>query len=162
VVHAEIPPAKKDEFISQLSKLGIVSDRQENQRQTMEGGTGKVVGLKPKDSDVVFQITMNNTANIRPRLSADLKIATTDVAGANPDLLAKTAEVTGQLRDGKLDEKDKLNVNAFLDFNVPSGEKAKIDKLLEKLGTILERVNIRAPVSELSTEKKFGYTLLLR
>ncbi len=156
-VHADIPPAKKQAFIEELKKLGIVSDFQENQRQHTEGGTGPAPALKPKQNDVRFEVTMHNTANIRPRLSADLKVATTDVPGAYAKLLDKIAKVKGQVRDGKLNEQDKLNVHAQLDFNVPTAEKAGIDKLLDEIGPTLERINIQAPISELSTPSKFGY-----
>ena len=105
---------------------------------------------------------MHNTANIRPRLSADLKVGTTDVPGAYAKLLDEIAKVKGQVRDGKLNEQDKVNIHAMLDFNVPTADKAAIDKLLEAIGPTLERVNIQAPISELSTPSKFGYTLLLR
>jgi hypothetical protein len=162
ILHAEIAPNKKDEFIAQLAKLGIISDRQENQHQQTEGGTGKPIDLKQREADVHFQVTMNNTANVRPRVSADLKIATTDVPGAYAKLLDMIAKVKGQVRDGKLNEQDKLNIHAHLDFNVPTSEKPAIDKLLEEIGPVLERINIQAPVSELSTASKFGYTLLLR
>ena len=162
ILAAEIPPAKKEAFIEQLKKLGIVSDFQENQRQHTEGGVGKAPELKPKASDVHFDITMHNTANIRPRLSADLKLATTDVPGAYAKLLAQIAKVKGQVRDGKLNEQDKHNITATLDFNVPTSEKPGIDKLLDEIGPMLERLNVQAPVSELSTDRKFGYTLLLR
>ena len=157
-----MPPNKKDEFIAQLGKLGIISDRQEHQAQQTEGGTGKATDLKQREADVCFQVTMNNTANIRPRVSADLKIASTDVPGAYAKLLDKIAKVKGQVRDGKLNEQDKLNVHAHLDFNVPTSEKPAIDMLLEEIGPVLERINVQAQISELSTASKFGYTLLLR
>jgi hypothetical protein len=162
ILHAEIAPNKKDEFIAQLSKLGIISDRQEHQAQQTEGGTGKPTDLKQREADVCFQVTMNNTANIRPRVSADLKIATTDVPGAYAKLLDTIAKVKGQVRDGKLNEQDKLNIHAHLDFNVPTSEKPAIDKLLEEIGPVLERINVQAQISELSTASKFGYTLVLR
>lgn len=162
VLHAEIPPSQKDSFVDQLKKLGLVSDFQENQRQHTEGGTGKAPSLKPKQNDVCFEITMHNTANIRPRLSADLKIATTDVPGAYAKLLAAITKAKGQVRDAKLNEQDKLNIHGLIDFNVPTSEKAAIDKLLEEIGPTLERINVQAPLSELSTERKFGYTIVLR
>src|SRR5262249_47456377 len=151
---------KKDDFIAQLAKLGLVSDRQDTQAQHTEGGSGKVGDLKARESDVCFQITMNNTANIRPRLSTDLKIATSDVPGNYAKLLAKITQLGGQVRDGKLNEQDKLNINAHLDFNVPAAAKPAIDKMLEEFGPVLERINTRAQVNEISTERKFGYTVL--
>jgi hypothetical protein len=162
ILCADIPPAKKDAFRDLLKSLGIVSAHEENQSQHAEGGTGRAPELKPRMSDVHFDVTMNNTANIRPRVSADLKIATSDVPGAYAKLLDEIARAKGQVRDGKLNEQDKLNINAQLDFNVPSAQKQAIDKVLADIGPVLERVNIRASVSEISTEKKFGYTVLLR
>src|SRR5262249_3218398 len=77
-------------------------------------------------------------------------------------LLDAVAKAKGQVRDGKLNEQDRLNITAQLDFNVPASEKPAIDKVLFDIGPILERVNILAPVNELSTQRKFGSTLLLR
>jgi len=162
ILHAEIPPAQRDAFRDKLKKLGIVSSHEENQSQHTEGGTGSGGGLKPRTSDVQFEVTMHNTANVRPRLTADLKVATSDVPASYGKLLDAINKAKGQVRDGKLNEQDKLNITAILDFNVPIGEKAAIDKVLAEIGPVLERVNVQAPVNELSTDRKFGYTLLLR
>jgi hypothetical protein len=162
ILFAEIPPAKKDAFRDKLKTLGIVSAHEENQSQHTEGGIGRGSDLKPRASDVHFDVTMHNTANVRPRLAADLKIATDDVPAAYAKLLDEIAAHKGQVRDGKLNEQDKLNITALLDFNVPSSAKPEIDKVIADIGPVLERINVRAPVSELSTDRKFGYTLLLR
>lgn len=162
ILRAEIPPGKKEQFLSELKKLGFLSDHQENQRQHLEGGSGKAPELKPMQADVVFEITLNNTANVRPKVSVELKIAASDVPAAYAKLLEAIAKAKGQIRDGKLNEQDKVNVSAQLDFNVPAGEKAAMDKLIAEIGPVLERVNVQAPISELSTASKFGYVLLLR
>ena len=94
--------------------------------------------------------------------TADLKIATADVPVAYGKLLDAINKAKGQVRDGKLNEQDKLNITALLDFKVPRAEKSAIDKVLAEIGPVLERVNVLAPVNELSTDRKFGYTLLLR
>jgi hypothetical protein len=162
IICAEIPPAQKDAFRDKLKKLGIVSSHEENQSQHTEGGSGRAAQLKPRQDDVHFDVTMHNTANVRPRLSADLKIATTDVPGSYAKILDEINRAKGQVRDGKLNEQDKLNITAHIDFNVPSAEKQAVDKVLSEIGPVLERINVRAPVSELSTDRKFGYTVLLR
>lgn len=162
ILCAEIPPAQKDAFREKLKKLGIVSSHEENQSQHMEGGSGNAGGLKPRQNDVHFDIMMHNTANVRPRLTADLKVATLDVPAAYARLLDAINKAKGQVRDGRLNEQDKHNVHAQLDFNVPIAEKPGIDKLLADIGPVLERINVQAPVNELSTDRKFGYTLLLR
>ena len=162
VLFAEIPPDKKDKFFDKLKTLGIVSDHQENQRQHMEGGTGKAPELKPRQADVLFQVTINNIANVQPRISVDLKIAAADVPGAYGKLVEAIAKAKGQLRGGSLNEHDKNNTDANLYFDVPAAEKPGIDKLLAEIGEVLERVKNQAPIDKISTPSKFGYTVSLK
>jgi hypothetical protein len=164
IIHAEIPPSKKIAFTVILQGLGITSVHDETQGQHSEGGSGKGSKIQRREDDVRFEIALYNTANVKPRLTADLKIATDDVPSAY-DKLIKTIndpKVKGQIRDAKLDEKNKLNITGFIDFNVPGGAKDEIDKLIKSFGPELERFTVRAQVSELSTDRKFGYTILLR
>jgi len=53
------------------------------------------------------------------------------------------------------------SISTSLDFNVPTTEKAALDKLIEEIARPRTH-HVQAPVSELSTDRKFGYTLLLR
>jgi Domain of unknown function (DUF4349)/Putative zinc-finger len=162
ILCADIPPKHKDAFRDALKKLGLVSLHEENQSQHTEGGIGKSGALKPRQDDVHFDITMHNTANIAPSRSTNMKVATTDVPAAYAKLLDEIVKADGQVRDGKLNEQDRLNVHAFLDFNVAPAKKPQIDKVLEAIGPVLERVNNRAPINQLSSERKFGYVVTLR
>jgi hypothetical protein len=60
ILHADIPPAKKDTFRDKLKKLGILSDHQENQQQHTEAGVGKGPELKTRLDDERFEVTMHN------------------------------------------------------------------------------------------------------
>ncbi|MSU77400.1 MAG: DUF4349 domain-containing protein [Gemmataceae bacterium] len=159
VLSVEVPPAKKDTFFLALSKLGIVSDHRENSSQRTEGGAGKPGVLKPRLEDVRFEIQMMNNANLKPKHSVHLTIATTDVNGNYGKLQDLIAKIKGQLRDSQINEADKLNTFATVDFNVPTTDKGTIDKLIEAFGETLSRTKTQATVGELTTDRKYGYSL---
>ncbi len=159
VLSIEVPPAKKNTFFLALSKLGIVSDHRENSSQRTEGGSGKPGELKPRQEDVRFEIQMMNNANLMPKQSVQLTVATTDVNGNYTKLQAEIAKLKGQTRDAQINEADKLNTFAIVDFNIPTSEKGAIDKLIESFGETLSRSKSQAPVGTLTSERKFGYSL---
>ncbi len=91
-----------------------------------------------------------------------MKVATNDVPVSYAKLLEAIAKAKGQVVDARLNEQDKFNITAQIDFNVPTEEKATIDKLLGEITTILSRNNVQAPMNQLSIAKKFGYSIVLR
>ena len=109
-----------------------------------------------------YSITLRDFANILPSHAADIKLATNDVPNNYAKLVDAVVKAKGQIGAAKLNEQDKLNVSAFLNFTVPVTEKPGIDKLLGEIGTMLSRNNVQAPPSELTTEGKFGYAISLR
>jgi Domain of unknown function (DUF4349)/Putative zinc-finger len=162
ILFAEVPPNKKDAFRDQIKKLGIVSEHDETQRQQAEGGTGKAPGLKPQINDVQFEVALNNIVNIPPRHSVTLQVATEDVQANYAKLQDAILRIAkGQIRDAKISEKDKQNVTAVIDFNVPIDQKAALDKLIGEIGPVLTKSASQVAVTELATDRKFGYLLNL-
>lgn len=159
VLSVEVPPTKKDTFFLALSKLGIVSDHRENSSQRTEGGAGKPGILKPRQEDVRFEIQMMNNANLKPKHNVHLTVATGDVNGNYGKLQDLITKLKGQLRDSQINEADKLNTFATLDFNIPTADKGAIDKLIEAVGETLSRTKTQATVGELTTDRKYGYSL---
>ena len=105
---------------------------------------------------------LRDFANILPSHAADIKLAANDVPGNYAKLVDAVVKAKGQIRTAKLNEQDKLNITAQLDFTVPIADKPAIDKLLGEIGTMLSRNNVQAPLNELTTERKFGYAIVLR
>jgi hypothetical protein len=162
ILHAEVPPAQKDAFRNQLAKLGIVLENEETQKQQAEGGTGKAPGLKPQVSDVQFEVALNDIANVQPRQSVTLVVATLDVPGHFAKLKDAIVRVAkGQIRDAQISEKDKQNVSAVIEFNVPIDQKVALDKLIGEAGPVLARSASQVAVTEMATERKYGYKLYL-
>ena len=79
-------------------------------------------------------------------------LALGDVPAAYAKVQEAIAKAKGQVADAKLNEQDKLNVSAQLDFDVPTGERKTIDDVLAKLGDIFSRSTNRIAPSEIATE----------
>lgn len=168
ILQVEIPPSAKDAFGALLESLGIVSHQESHRQQEAKGGTGKVTealkpaeAIKPKEHDTHFEVTFNNLVNIESRNSTTLQIATEDVAGGYAKLHEAIARVKGQVRNTHLNETDKKNVNASIEFSVPTAQKQAIDKAIADVGPLLTRNNVQAPITQLASERKFGYNLTL-
>jgi hypothetical protein len=163
ILHAEIPPANKDAFRRVLEKLGLVSGHEDTQSQTTEGGAAPVLTPRRRVNDVLFQVTLNNIVNIKPKLSVKLEVVSPDVRSNFEKLKDEIVRVhKGQIRDARLDEsQDKQKTIASIDFSVPTEKKADLDKLIASFGPTLDRVNTQAAITEISTEQKFGYQLTL-
>src|SRR5437763_786099 len=58
----------------------------------------------------------------------------------------------------------KRNISATIDFTVLTADKEKkdtLDKALEDAGPLLTRHNVQTPITELASERKFGYYVTL-
>jgi hypothetical protein len=162
ILHVEVPPAARDGFAALLEKLGNVSQQESHRQQEARGGTGKPAeAIKPKEHDTHFEVTFNNLVNIAPRNSTTLQIATKDVAAGYAKLHEAIAQVKGQVRNTNLNETDSKNVDASIEFTVPTAHKQAIDKAIAEVGTLLTRNNVQAAITQLASERKFGYHVTL-
>ncbi len=161
-VHAEVPPASAELFRELLRKLGTVTRHQAERTQHAEGGSGKPIDIKEREDDVRFELSLYNTANIKPRETLHLKLAADKVPASYRKLKDAIEKVKGQIRKAHLDEQDKLDINAELDFNVAAADRKAIDDLIAEQGLVIKRATVQAAVNEMSTDRKIGYELRLR
>ncbi len=145
-----------------LKRSASSRSRSHTARRKPGGGTGKATEtIKPKEQDTHFEVTFNNLVNIEPRNSTTVQIATEDVAAGYAKLHAAIAQVKGQVRNTNLNETDRKNVNASIEFTVPTAQKQAIDKAIANVGSLLTRNNLQAAITQLASERKFGYNITL-
>jgi len=174
IVTAEAAPAAAAGLRTSFKQLGIVtkldSDRLQqatgggklDSQEFVEGGSGNLTEIKTRQNDVQFNLTLYNVANIQPRETFNVQVATLDVPGGFRKLQEIVTKAKGQVRNGQLNEQDKTNITANFDFDVPSQDLKTIDKALEEAGRIISRSTAQAPPSETVTDSKAGYRLVLR
>lgn len=159
----EVAPAAAGPVKDKLKTLGIVTHHDAQRLQQAEGGAAPAgEAIKSRTNDVQFSVTLYNVANIKPRQEFVLQIAVADVAPEYHRLLDLVLQASGQVRVSQLDEKEKTNINAQLDFDVPSGKRELFDKQLAAIGDIVSRNTTRAGPGESATDRKVGYRLTLK
>lgn len=162
VLSFEVAPAQAGAVKDKLKALGIVTHQDSQRLQQAEGGTAPTGEIRSRTDDVRFNVTLYNVANIQPREAYVLQVVVTDVPAEYKKLLDGVAAAKGQVRVSQLDEKDKVNTFAQLDFDVPAAQRELFDKVLAGLGDVVSRNTTRAGPGESATDRKVGFRLTLK
>jgi hypothetical protein len=162
-VRFEVAPAAAGPVKDKLKQLGIVTHQDSQRLQQAEGGAAPSgEPIKSRTNDVQFNLSLYNVANIKPRQEFNLQIAVADVPAEYQRLLELVLQTSGQIRVSQLDEKDKTNIFAQLDFDVPASKRELFDKQLAAVGDVVSRNTTRAAPGETATDRKMGYRLTLK
>ncbi len=145
-------PADNREAIDKLvASLGEITSKSTQRASPNENATERRVG---------FRLTFQNIANVRPRETYHLQIATQDVPADYYKLQDTVAASKGRILALGINEQDKANTRAQLDFDVPAEKKEAIDKLVASFGEITTKSTQRLTPNELATERRIGYRLV--
>ena len=136
-----------------LRQLGRVARLEIDRVQQAEGGTPPK-DAKVKRGDTQFSVQIYNLANIAPRETATLQVAVPDVPAAYQALRDAIAKATGRVLTAKLNEQDKQNVTAQLDFEVRRADEGTIQPALAAAGEIVSRNVTRAAEADGVTDSK--------
>ncbi len=161
-LHFGIAPAEADRISAQLKQLGVVTHQDADRTGQTQGGGSQTATMKTRQNDVLFEVGIYNTANVKPREALVLEIASVDVAAGFRKLQEAVARVKGQVRGGQIDNQDKPNVAAHLDFDVPAAERKVIDQVIAEIGKTITRNATQAAVGEAATDRKIGYRISLK
>ena len=157
----EVAPEQAGPLRDRLKQLGRTARLEVDRVQTAEGGGTPQRDSKVKRGDTIFAVQFYNLANIAPRETATLQLAAPDVTAAYRSLQDAILRAKGRIITSKLDENDRQNITAQLDFEVRRAEEGAIQTALAAAGeTIMRNVN-RAPDTENVTDAKVLFRLSL-
>lgn len=159
ILHFEVAPDAAGPMRDRLKQLGTMVRLQVDRIQQTEGG-----GPAPKDGKIErgptqFMVSIYNLANVAPRETVILRVAATDVGAVYQKLRDVVNKAKGQVIAANLDEKDRQNINAQLDFFVSRLGESEILAALTAAGETLSRQVSRAPASENVTDAKVLFRL---
>jgi hypothetical protein len=149
----EVTPDAAGPIRDRLRQLGRVARLEIDRVQQAEGGT------VPKDAKVVrgdtqFSVQFYNLANVAPRETATMQIAVTDVAIGYQALRDAIEKAHGRVLSAKLDEQDRQNIVAQLDFEVRRADEGAMQAALAAAGDVIARNVTRAPEGDNLTDSK--------
>jgi hypothetical protein len=156
VVHFEVSHDQAGPVRDRLKQIGNVVRLEIDRVQQAEGGGKLPLDGKLERGRTQFFVSLYNLANVAPRETVTLKVAATDVPDAYQKL-KEAANSKGRVVNAQINEQDRQNVNAQLEFDVLARDVATIQAALQKSGEVLSRQVARAPESDNVTDKKVLY-----
>jgi hypothetical protein len=143
-----------------LQMLGRVARLEIDRAVQTEGGT-LPSDVKPKRGDTIFLVQLYNLANVTPRETTALQVAAADVPAAYQALRDAIAKTTGRVTVAQLNEQDRQNITAELDFEVRRAEEGAARAALTAAGEVVSRQVSRAAESDSVTDSKVLYKVTL-
>jgi hypothetical protein len=159
-LHFEVSPEAAGPMRDRLRQLGRVARLEIDRVQQAEGGTVPK-DAKVKRGDTVFLVQLYNLANIAPRETAVIHVAATDVSAAYAALRDAVGKAAGRVITAQLNETDRQNVSAQVDFEVRRTHEAEVRAALDAAGEVVSRQVGRAPESDSVTDTKVLYRATL-
>jgi hypothetical protein len=160
LLHFEVAPDKAGPVRDRLRQLGTVARLEIDRVQQAEGGTLPRDG-RLRRGDTQFLVSLYNLANVNPRETVTLKLAAPDVAAAYRALRGAVAKAKGRVANAQLNEQDKQNVTAQLDFNIRRADESALLAALGEAGELLARNVTRAAEGENVTDAKLLFKVEL-
>ena len=168
ILHFEVPPESTDEFRDRLRQLGYEARLKiDTVRQADEVIALPNAGTLSKNSKVTrgptqFLVSIYNLANMIPRETIIVRVAAADVPKEFRNLRREVESGKGQIAKAELNEQDRDDVGAQLDFDIRKVHVPKIEAALLGSGETLDRKGVLFPERDDVTESKVRFLVTLK
>ena len=161
ILHFEVSPDAAGPLRDRLKQIGTMVRLQIDRIQVTSNGGPAPKDGKVQKGDTQFLLSIYNLANVAPRETIILRIAASEVPVVYQKLRDAISKAKGHVVNANLDEKDRQNINAQIDFDVSRAGQAEIQAALAVAGETLSRQVNRVPDSDNVTDSKVLYRLVL-
>ena len=168
VINAQLDEKDRKNITAQLD--GYVSRLGEGEVLTALLGAGETltrqVNRVPEndnvtDAKVLYRLTLVDADSIQPRETVVMRIAAADVPAAYQKLREALAKAQARVFTAQLNEQERRNVTAQLDFTLRRGDEAALQAALTGAGETLSRQSTRLPESPTLTDAKVLFQVTL-
>jgi hypothetical protein len=154
LLHFEVAPEAAGTLRDRLRQLGTVARLEIDRVQQADGGGPAPRDARIKRGPTQFNVSLYNLANVEPRETVTLKMAATDVPAAYRKLREAVDRARARVRNAQLNEQDRQNVTAQLDFDVRRADEGALQAALAAAGEALSRQVARQQANENVTDAK--------
>jgi Domain of unknown function (DUF4349)/Putative zinc-finger len=113
--------------------------------------------VQATDSKVLYRLSLLEASKMQPRETTTVQYAVTDIPAGFRALKDAVEKAKGRIVNSSLNENDKLNVTAQLDFELKRGEDGPVLAAMTAEGDVLGRQTARQPESRLVSDSKALY-----
>ena len=113
------------------------------------------------DTKVLYRVTLLSASRIQPRETATMQVAAADVPAAYNSMRDAVEKAKGRVVTAQLNEQDRKDITAQLDFEVRRAEEPAVRAALEAVGEVGSRQVARAPEASGVSDAKVLYRVSL-
>ncbi len=159
-LHFEVAPDAAGPMRDRLRQIGRIARLEIDRVQQADGATVPK-NAKVTRGDAQFQVSIYNLAGVAPREAAVLQIAVADVPAGYTALKEAIGKANGRVLASTLNEQDRQNVSAQLDFEVRRADEPALQAALAAVGDLVSRNVTRAADTENVTDSKVMFRTTL-
>lgn len=156
---AEVSPDSAGVVIDRFKQLGKVARLEADRKQSIEGNAPAGANLKTEKRDTRIALSIYNLANVAPRRTTTLILASTDVETAAKSLASLATKLGGRVVTSSLSSDRPQQSNAMLQIEVPS---TSADAALAEIRAAGESISSKVAENsnrDSSTESKTGFVI---
>lgn len=157
LLHFEVAHDAAGPLRDRLRQLGTMVRLEIDRVQHAEGGGKLPMEGKLERGPTQFQVSLYNLANVAPRETVVQRIAAVDVPQAYRTLREAVVKAQGRVVNANLNEQDRQNVTAQIDFDLRRADEALPQATLTEIGETLSRQVSRVPEGDNVTDAKVLY-----
>ncbi len=161
LLHFEVSPEATGPMRDRLKQLGTMVRLQIDRVQQTPNGAAPPKNGKIERGPTQFIVDFYNLANVAPRETVFLRIASSDVPGEYLKLRELAGKSKGRVINAQLNQQDRQNIGAQLDFDVRRASVGEVQAALSDAGETLSRQVNRIPENDNVTDAKVQYKVSL-
>ena len=158
-IRAAVPPDVAEQVIAGLRQLNgrIAHFSRESHRTTQEGDASVAAANTVRHDDAIISIQIYNLANIAPRRTTNIVIATTDVEKAYQKLLTEIQNAGGHVMTSSLMRPDANQQTGEIQVQLPAEKADSLELAVTSLGETLRHESTENPDGANVTDAKRGF-----
>lgn len=152
IIKFEVRSADAETVLQYLKEAGEVIRLQMTENPDIQNTTRSKRG---------FSVSLVALDQVEPREKTNLQVATRDVPAGYRAVLDAVGRAKGRMLNAQLNEQDKQNITAQLEFEVRRSEEAVIEAALSRVGDAYARTVVRTQDTENVTDSKVRLKITL-
>lgn len=161
---AEVPPDASGPLLDRIRQIGKVARldiqrRQKADENAQSTATNAPVRVEKKDTRL--NLSLYNLANVAPRVSNTMNLASEDVEAAYRSILDRVTKAGGRIVSSNLARNKPEQTSGTISFEVPSEQSDAVMTDLRKLGEVMKLSLAENPDVQNVTTAKRGFNVAL-
>ncbi|MDP9175211.1 MAG: DUF4349 domain-containing protein [Planctomycetota bacterium] len=160
-ITASVSPDASGLVVDRLKQLGRVARLDISRKQSAPGNATVPSGIKVDRQDTQLIISLYNLANVAPRETTNLALASEDVEKSYHAIIARVADAGGRIVDSSLNRAKPDQISAAINFEAPADKADAVLADVRAQGEVMHLTVAENPDAANVTASKRGFSMTL-